>query len=48
MYPVVDVGESVPEAMKALGQPEINFLLDPQEADEVREVWIAEWLASMN
>ena len=48
MYPVVDVGESVPEAMKALEQPEISFLLDPQKADEVREVWIAEWLSSMN
>ena len=48
MYPVVEVGDDLPESMRALQQPIPNFLLDAQQADEVREEWIAEWLASMN
>lgn len=48
MYPVVDVGADLPEAMRALEQPSPNFLMDPQEADEVREEWISEWLAAIN
>ena len=44
MYPVIDLGEDMPEAFERLVEPAKVLLLDPAVVRDEREAWIDEWL----
>ena len=44
MYPVIDLGEEMPEAFDRLVEPANVLLLDPAVVRDAREAWIDEWL----
>jgi len=44
MYPVVDLGESLPEAFSRLITPASTLLISPEDVRDNRKQWINEWL----
>lgn len=48
MFPVIDLGESLPQAFRDLPQPGKALLLSPSEVGLERKAWIDEWLEAMS
>jgi thiamine transport system substrate-binding protein len=46
MYPVVDLGEALPQAFRDLKLPEKTLLMPSAEVAANRSAWIEEWLNS--
>jgi thiamine transport system substrate-binding protein len=44
MYPVVDLGDELPEAFSRLIEPAKTLLFDPAEVRDQRKAWVDEWL----
>ena len=48
MYPVIDLGDDLPQAFRDLPRPDKALLLAPSEVAMERPVWIQEWLEAMS
>ena len=46
MYPVIDLGDALPEAFRKLPVPQKTLLMPPDEVAANRSTWIDEWLNS--
>jgi thiamine transport system substrate-binding protein len=46
MYPVIDLGDALPEAFRKLPLPSKTLLMPPDKAAANRSAWIDEWLNS--
>ncbi len=44
MYPVIDLGDDLPDVFRELPAPAVSLLLPPEEAGAMRRQWIDEWL----
>jgi len=48
MFPVIDLGDGLPEVFRDLPQPDKPLLLAPAEVGLERRAWIDEWLDAMS
>ena len=48
MFPVIELGEGLPQAFRDLPQPDKALLLSPSEVGLERKAWIDEWLDAMS
>ncbi len=44
MYPVIDLGDDLPDVFRELPLPDVSLLLSPEDVGAMRRQWIDEWL----
>jgi thiamine transport system substrate-binding protein len=48
MFPVINIGDALPQEFLDLPEPEISILLGPMEVSRERHQWTKEWLDAMS
>ncbi|WP_299375297.1 thiamine ABC transporter substrate binding subunit [uncultured Kiloniella sp.] len=48
MYPVIDLGKDLPATFSQLPRPDKSLLFSPEEVKNNRQIWIDNWLDSIN
>ncbi len=48
MFPVINIGDALPQEFLDLPEPEISLLLGPMEVSRERHQWTKEWLDAMS